>query len=95
MKDLEFKSLDELYNRLKPAMESKVTELKLKHMNYIKVTDVWNYLSSNVWKNGQDLDLNSMVSDILNLDEEKLSAYVLKILEKSDRKIDMDEGNLL
>ena len=46
----EFKSLEELYNRVKPALYSKREELKRNHISYIKEADIWNYLSEFVWK---------------------------------------------
>lgn len=46
----EFRNLEELYNRIKPALYSKVEELKRNHISYIKEEDIWNYLSSTVWK---------------------------------------------
>ena len=32
----EFRNLEELYNRIKPALYSKVEELKRNHISYIK-----------------------------------------------------------
>ena len=40
----EFKNLDDLYNRIKPALYSKVMELKRNHISYVKESDIWNYL---------------------------------------------------
>ena len=49
MEDIRFNSLEELYNRLIPAMETKVNELKHNGIRYINIDDVWNYLKKNKW----------------------------------------------
>ena len=92
--NMEFKSLDDLYKRIKPALYSKVMELKRKGISYIKEEDIWNYLSINVWKNSELLSIYDMVNDILELDSSELKEYVLSLLKKLDRNIDK-EGDLL
>ena len=86
----EFRNLEELYNRIKPALYSKVEELKRNHISYIKEEDIWNYLSSTVWKKKSE-----MVSDIMDLKLESIKGYVFDILRKRDIEISKEEGNLL
>ena len=63
----EFKSIDELYNRVLPALKSKVS--KLKRSNYeITEKELWNYLSINKWKNSSNLTLFDIVEDIINFE---------------------------
>ena len=97
--NLEFKSLEELYNRVKPALYSKVQELRRNNINYVKEVDVWNYLSQTIWKKTDSLSLSVMVDNILDLKEEEIKTYVLDILKKQDRKIieehTEEEGTLL
>ena len=50
--DIEFNDIKELYQRLTPALNAKVTELKRNDLDYIKVEDVWNYLRINKRKIG-------------------------------------------
>lgn len=99
MSNLEFKSLEELYNRVKPALYSKVQELRRNNINYVKEVDVWNYLSQTIWKKTDSLSLSVMVDNILDLKEEEIKTYVLDILKKQDRKIieehTEEEGTLL
>lgn len=83
----EFKSLDELYKRLTPALDSKVRELSNKGYNYIKKEDVWNYLSINLWSKSRDLSLYKMVDDIFSLKDDEINNYVLEILKKENRNI--------
>ena len=48
MEEFKFKSLNELFNRLYPAFNAKVNELKNEN---ILVTEIilWNYLKENIW----------------------------------------------
>lgn len=64
----EFTSVEQLYNRLKPAMKCKVKELKRNGYNNISENDVWNYLKNNKWKSSTNLTLIDMVNDILYTD---------------------------
>jgi hypothetical protein len=86
---IEFKSAIELYNRVLPALYSKVKELKGLGYKYINEKDVWNYLVANNWKNKRDLQLSDLISDILYCDNNKLNDYVAN--EKNDTNKDIDE----
>ena len=63
--DIEFNSAEELFDRLKPALRSKVFELQKEGYRYLEIEDVWNYLKEVKWKGSVNLSLNEMVSDIL------------------------------
>jgi len=76
MDDIRFSSLEELYKRLIPAMETKVNELKLAGINYITVTDIWNYLRTHKWIKSKDLTLSECVDDILNTSELEYRRYM-------------------
>ena len=91
----EFRNLEELYNRIKPALYSKRMELKRNHVSYIKEEDIWNYLSENVWLKKEDLTLSEMVTDIMDLKENDIMGYVFDILKKRDIEIIKEEGTLL
>jgi len=62
---MEFKSIEELKQRLKPALESKVQDLKYKNINTVDEEGIWNYLKEIKWKNAKNLNLSDMVNDIL------------------------------
>ena len=66
MEEIKFESLNELFNRLYPAFNTKVIELK---NDGVMVSEVklWNYLKENKWVNSSRLTLYDMVSDILSL----------------------------
>ncbi len=85
--ELQFSSLEELYNRLKPALRSKQRELNEYGYGYLKVEDIWNYLKENVWKDSVNLSLNEMVSDILSVDNELVDAYFKEKLDEKNRKV--------
>ena len=89
--DIEFSSLEELYKRLKPALTTKVDEIRMIGYTYIKEEDVWNYLKEIKWKHSQGLSLYEMVSDVLNLENEKIDSYLKNKLNSIDRKIYFEE----
>lgn len=74
MDDFKFKSLEELYKKVLPALRTKVAELKRINIAYISEEDVWNYLKGHKWSKRSNLTLGEMVNDILwvsNLELEK------------------------
>lgn len=80
--DIEFNNVKELYERLKPALNTKVTELKRNDLDYIKVEDIWNYLKESKWVSANNLLLYQMVDDILNLDNNEIDEYVKEQIRK-------------
>ena len=85
--DMVFSSLEELYNRLKPALRTKKRELKENGYGYLKIEDIWNYLKENKWKRSNNLSLNDMVSDILNADNEFIDDYFKEKLNSKNRNV--------
>ena len=80
--DIEFNSIKELYDRLTPALNTKVIELKRNDLDYIKVEDIWNYLKESKWMSANNLLLYQMVDDILNLDNNEIDEYVKEEIRK-------------
>ena len=76
MNDIKFKSLEELYNRLSYAIDTKVNELKLNGITYISNNDIWNYLKDNKWNKTTNLTLSQCVDDILNTNELEYRKYI-------------------
>lgn len=74
--DYEFSSKEELFQRVKPALNAKVGELHRFGYTYINQMDVWNYLIENIWIKSKDLMLSDIVSDILHTDNNKIDAYL-------------------
>lgn len=88
--DIEFNSAEELFNRLKPALKSKVFELQKEGYRYLEIEDVWNYLKEVKWKGSVNLSLNEMVSDILMTDNVLIDNYFKDKLKGKKRKIYFD-----
>lgn len=83
MNEFYFKDINDLYNRLKPALRSKVKELKIRHNLKIKEEDIFKYLADNKWPKSEDLTLYDMVEDILYLDNDKLIDYVANNIKEA------------
>ena len=70
MEEVNFNSINELYERVVPALELKVQLLNEQNIETNK-KDIWNYLS-NKWKNSNNLTLFDIVNDIMILDGNNL-----------------------
>ena len=86
---IEFKYLKELYERVKPALYSKLKELRRLKMNMVSETDIWNYLVENVWKTKENLELHELINDILYADNYDLNEYALSKLKSYKDKDDL------
>lgn len=89
--EIRFRSLEELYKRLTPALKSKTRELNKKGLSYIHEEDVWNFLKNYKWTSSRDLDLGMMVNDIFEVNERELDDYVREEIKKYHREIDSEE----
>ena len=68
----EYKSQEELYQGLIPALNVKIKYLKKNKITHITKEDIWDYLKETKWKNSIDLTLADMVQDILHIDNQEL-----------------------
>ena len=89
--DIEFNSIKELYQRLIPALNAKVVELKRNDLDYIKKEDIWNYLKEKKWSKANNLLLHEMVDDILNLDNYEIDEYVKEEIRKKVIKPNLED----
>lgn len=89
--DLEFNSLKELYDKIRPALTAKKSELNKAGYNYIKEPDIWNYLSKTKWINSKQLTLSEMVNDIFNSSLEEINKFVTKKLKDQEVEPLFDE----
>lgn len=89
---IEFKDLKELYNRSKPALYSKLKEVRRLNFNFVTEKDIWNYLVDNVWNNKVNLELHELISDILNADNYKINDYVMQKIDKLKTEADKKEN---
>lgn len=75
-KDIEFDNVIDLYKRVKPALNSKIKELRRDKIDYVKEEDIWNYLIKTKWLNAKNLVLCDVVDDILNVENSKIDRFV-------------------
>lgn len=92
---IEFKSAKELYNRVLPALYSKVKELRNLGFKYVTEKDVWNYLVNSTWKTKRNLQLHDLISDILYADNYKVNDYVMEKMKKLKTKDDNVDEEML
>ena len=62
--DLEFKSIEELKNRVMPALRIRVRELR-KEKYTVDENDLWEYFVR-IWQEKKNLTLADLVDDVLN-----------------------------
>ncbi len=86
-----FKSLNDLYTRILPALKSKTKELHKSGFKYIHEEDIWNYLKEYKWRMSHNLDLSLMVNDIFNIEIKELDDYVRNELKDYHRDLKEDE----
>lgn len=89
--DTTFNSLQELYERIKPALTTKKEEMKRVGINYIKEEDIWNYFKETKWTRATDLSLYQMVSDVLNTDNILIEDYFKEKIRKEIRIPNFEE----
>ena len=82
--DLNFSSKEELYERVKPALRTKKSELDKLGFSYISLQDIWAYLAETKWKNGKDLMLSDIVDDILNTSFDEINSYYMKMINDEE-----------
>ncbi len=81
----EFKTLTELYDRVKPALFAKKREMRREGHLYISEVDIWNYFKEKKWQQTKNLSLHDMVNDILNSDNYEIDIYFKKKLNQQKR----------
>lgn len=92
---IEFKSAKELYDRVLPALYSKVKEVRNLGFAYITEKDIWNYLVNSTWKTKRNLQLHDLISDILYADNYKLNDYVMDKMRKLKKRNDNVDEEML
>lgn len=92
---IEFKSAKELYDRVLPALYSKVKEVRNLGFANITEKDIWNYLVSSTWKTKRNLQLHDLINDILYADNYKLNDYVMDKMRKLKKRNDNVDEEML
>jgi hypothetical protein len=68
----------DLYNRIKPAINVKIKDIKREYSINITVNEIFSYLENNIWNKKINLSLSEMVEDIFNIDINELFKSVEK-----------------
>lgn len=89
--DITFDSVEELYERIKPALRTKKEEMCRHGYSYIKEEDVWNYLKEVKWVKSKGLSLAEMVSDVLNTEDAYIDRYLREKLNLNTRSVYFNE----
>ena len=84
---VEFDTLKQLYDRLRPALQTKKEQMHRDGFIYITDEDIWNYLKERKWLNASNLALYQMVSDILNTENERIDDYLKEKLNMKNRNV--------
>ena len=86
--DFEFHSLEELWNRVHPALRVKVKDFKILGLNNFSDSDILYFLIESKWKNGVNLMLSDIVDDIMRLESSEFKKYMDEIKQETDSFID-------
>ena len=68
-------TINELYKKLLPALNTKLDELRREKIYNIDTLDIWKYCIENIWKKRKSLRVYELVDDILNVDGLSISKY--------------------
>lgn len=85
-----FNTLDELHDRLMPALKSKRKILNKSGYSYIKEEHIWDYMLKGKWKDKENIALCDMVDDILHTDNYAISEYYHTTFKSRDEALYKD-----
>ena len=88
---IEFDSLNDLYERVLPALYSKNKRIYRMGFKYVNEKDIWNYLVDNLWKDKKNLELHELISDIIHCDNYLINNYVMNKMNALKEKNEMKQ----
>lgn len=88
--DITFNSVEELYQRIKPALSTKRAEMRRNGFTYATEEDIWNYLKEEKWKTSKNLSLYEMTCDIFSIDDILIDNYLRNKMSRKTRKVYFD-----
>ncbi len=74
--DYSFTTKEELFQRIKPALNAKQREFARLGYFYIQSIDIWNYLVEEKWPNSKQLSLSDIVADIMHSEARQVEIYM-------------------
>lgn len=80
-----FKTIEDLYNTVFPALKSRKEDLHREKYVMITEDDIWNYLVETNWIDSDNLELSTIIDDILNVDGYKVSQYIKDKMNSKER----------
>lgn len=87
VREMEYKSQEELFNLLRGAFNVKIRMINDKY-DYIKTIDIWNYLKINKWCKDNNLSISEMVNDIIDVDINKVDTFLKEVHKYNIQKIE-------
>lgn len=91
MEEFRFNTIEQLYNKLLPALKTKKHDLERQNIKYISEKDIWNYLTKNYWQKSSKLTLADMVNDILSTPDFELENYYANNLKDQEPKSESEK----
>ena len=70
---MEFRSQQELYNKLLPVFNVKKRLISYSRYKDITNEDIWLYLTKTKWKQSHNLTISDIVNDIITIDLELIT----------------------
>lgn len=80
-----FKTIEDLYKTVFPALKSRKEDLHREKYVMVSEDDIWNYLVETNWMDSANLELSTIIDDILNVDGYKVSKYVKDKMSSKER----------
>ncbi len=87
----DFHSLNELFQRVRPALRVRLNEFQRNGNSSLKEIDIWNYLMIEKWKKGNGLMLSDIVHDIMNVEYLDIELYLKKVKENQQETHNFEE----
>lgn len=94
MSEIIFSDIKQLYERVEPALKSKLSELNRLGFDYLTKEDIWNYLQESKWKHSNDLMLGDMINDILSTNVDEINQYFINISKNQLRDVNLENIKL-
>jgi len=83
--EVNFSNLKELKQRITPAINTKIKQLRSNNYLITSSEDIWQFLKEKKWSNANNLTLYDIINDILNLDDETIENYSINRRKTNDK----------
>lgn len=85
MEDQKYRTIEELYLKVYPALRIKVGDMRLQKLALIDEKSLWNYFCNKKWKVQKKITLGEMIDDILNTDSFKIYTEMKEEITRENR----------